>query len=766
MIDDSTLEEYNLIKNKRLIFWYVIIFSLVFSLLILSLFLYFPTLIKDTKNPLFHNDNYKLDKVLVAKLKQVSNKNFVYLSQHGYTHDKNLSKQIIEQGYKILIDEGLNISFYTPPLEDELLNITPVPILKARLDISDDEHASKLYTKIHEFNQGQVLYAESTYGEQFYINEKQTISNYTIQYNYTQLSDIIIEKDSINVSPYQDKIIVKSNSTIYLSNGDIMYENSSIYEIMWVYDLIYAQEDISEIIYYNETYVHRDRMAIIHIQDDISHQWLEEIFAAEDNISILRIDDLNTNYVEGYGQKMYENNNNVYQQSLSLLSADMVGKSTKSNVVTIEDQIQRIDIATEFCEKNGCTLVLSIIPYVDHLSKKEESSYFISKLTIVITMLTLLPIYIFYIVSYIFFRERLNFSKSKLSSQDSKNIKKEDITTSVLIPMFNEENIIYSALKKNLEAFDCSDLNIKEIIIVNDCSTDNSVSEVQRFIDVYNGKIKIRLVNLPVNLGKSKAVKIGLDYITQEYVLMTDSDSYFFKEDLKKMRLKLSENSSIVGNVVPYESNLLSSMQAIEYKFEQKILRAVQKAYNNPISIPGPFYLVRRDYIKKIDFEDSIVEDFKIGIELNKMKNDIYISPARVFTHPPLTWKVLRKQRLRWFGGIIDESIKNKDVWNKNGFYLLNLTFSFGSFFYIIFSLISLFIMLFFSVNKLNIIINLIGFFFIFNIGVALLHLFVTKKWSLKLFIFYPYYMMFLFIIRTEVIFRLIFDKKIKWGTR
>ena len=56
---------------------------------------------------------------------------------------------------------------------------------------------------------------------------------------------------------------------------------------------------------------------------------------------------------------------------------------------------------------------------------------------------------------------------------------------SIIIPVYNEESTIYQLLEKvnNLSLIENI---IKEIIVINDCSKDNSKDEISRFIDEYS----------------------------------------------------------------------------------------------------------------------------------------------------------------------------------------------------------------------------------------------------------------------------------------
>jgi len=95
-------------------------------------------------------------------------------------------------------------------------------------------------------------------------------------------------------------------------------------------------------------------------------------------------------------------------------------------------------------------------------------------------------------------------------------------TLSVIIPAYNEEKTI----DKVLEAVAKAEVSIsKEVIIVNDGSTDSTKETVENFLknSKYKKDIKFRLINKP-NGGKGSAVKLGFKEATGDIVLIQDAD--------------------------------------------------------------------------------------------------------------------------------------------------------------------------------------------------------------------------------------------------
>lgn len=93
---------------------------------------------------------------------------------------------------------------------------------------------------------------------------------------------------------------------------------------------------------------------------------------------------------------------------------------------------------------------------------------------------------------------------------------------SIIIPAFNEENTIPLILDKVL-AVDLPINTIKEIIIVNDCSKDNTEESVIKYIS-NNPDTDIKYYKHDENKGKGAAIHTGIDAATGDYIIIQDAD--------------------------------------------------------------------------------------------------------------------------------------------------------------------------------------------------------------------------------------------------
>src|ERR1700749_3122830 len=93
---------------------------------------------------------------------------------------------------------------------------------------------------------------------------------------------------------------------------------------------------------------------------------------------------------------------------------------------------------------------------------------------------------------------------------------------SIVIPAYNEGRTIHLILDKIKAVKLVHDIT-KEIIIINDCSTDNTEEAINAYM-AENPAADIQYLKHEVNQGKGAALHTGISHATGEYLVIQDAD--------------------------------------------------------------------------------------------------------------------------------------------------------------------------------------------------------------------------------------------------
>lgn len=100
---------------------------------------------------------------------------------------------------------------------------------------------------------------------------------------------------------------------------------------------------------------------------------------------------------------------------------------------------------------------------------------------------------------------------------------------SIIIPAYNEGATIHLILDK-IKAVNLIQNITKEIIIINDCSTDNTEQAIQSYIE-QNSEVDIQYYKHEINKGKGAALHTGIQKATGEYLVIQDADLEYDPEE-------------------------------------------------------------------------------------------------------------------------------------------------------------------------------------------------------------------------------------------
>lgn len=93
---------------------------------------------------------------------------------------------------------------------------------------------------------------------------------------------------------------------------------------------------------------------------------------------------------------------------------------------------------------------------------------------------------------------------------------------SIIIPVFNEEKTI-SLLLDEIKKVNLPSNIIKDIIVVNDGSSDNTQKNIQDYIND-NRELNVQTIEHEINKGKGASIHSGIKMAKGEYLIIQDAD--------------------------------------------------------------------------------------------------------------------------------------------------------------------------------------------------------------------------------------------------
>lgn len=183
---------------------------------------------------------------------------------------------------------------------------------------------------------------------------------------------------------------------------------------------------------------------------------------------------------------------------------------------------------------------------------------------------------------------------------------KNILTLTVIVPFYNEEETLENSLIR-LKKSQIAD----EVLLIDDCSTDNSLKIAKSFITNQGWK----LYRNESNLGKGSAIQKALDYISSDLFIVHDADLEYDPLDIIELKKYHDTHQNIIVLGSRFLDNEIRVNKYLRTKIANKFLSLLFSIVNkvNCTDVATCYKLFESKHLSKINLKEN---DFSIEVEI------------------------------------------------------------------------------------------------------------------------------------------------------
>ena len=241
-----------------------------------------------------------------------------------------------------------------------------------------------------------------------------------------------------------------------------------------------------------------------------------------------------------------------------------------------------------------------------------------------------------------------------LSSKPAKARPNGYPSVSVIIPAWNEGRVIREKLS-NLHSMDYA--GKIEAVVVDDRSDDDTVGAVNEAAREWPA---VRLIRHTSRKGQAAAFNSGVAAAKNDFVLLSDADSFLDRDALKNAVSSWKEGTAVIGRIrmIRGSRGIAARLNELGWLFTA-LRQSAEGQMDSTLPAFTPLTLMKRADWPVLD-ENSVANDLNLALKVRRQGLKVVSEPsATLELANPTAFKGIYRQKSRHVSGGVKELLKN-----------------------------------------------------------------------------------------------------------